>query len=291
VDHAASADIGGAGTAADAKTVVQASSAAKVNEPALEQANPEAALESPAPILPPPQPIPKEIIPVSLSQPPPASAELKLVEDPLVSALRCYLNKRPHEAVNWLDRYDKSTQEVLLTLLPVVAQATQGGPRKSSPDEMTMMQSQLEGLANALRPKARLLADHLCLCWNVEKFGVYKKIADDYVLHPGDPVQVYVEFKNFSSVWDGCFHCIRLASRLEIRDYRRNFVWTPKFPNRDSVDRSLTPRHDFYKVYFFDIPRHIPPGLYTLFLQVTDLPTGRTCDVTVDFQVGVAHGS
>jgi hypothetical protein len=242
-------------------------------------------LTPPAPIAVASIPVPKEVpAPIPAARTAPAT-ELKLVEDPLVSAMRCYLNKRPDEALTYLKRYDKTTQELLLVLLPLVARLTEGGLQTSNPQEIKLVVEQMEDVTNNLRSRAPFRAEHMCFCSKVEKFGSYRKLSGDQVFHPGDPVQVYVEFKNFSSVFNGQDHCIRLISRLEIRDYSKRLSWREDFPNRDKPDYSRTPRHDFHKVYFFNIP-HIPPGLYTLLLHVTDLPTGRSTEITADFQVG-----
>jgi hypothetical protein len=129
----------------------------------------------------------------------------------------------------------------------------------------------------------------MCLCDTVDKFGSYLKVTGERIFHPGERMTVYVEFKNFSSTRYGQDYCIRLASRLEIRDYSKHDVWKPDPPILDRPDISHTLRHDFHKVYFFKMP-NIPPGSYTLLLHVTDLPTGRSTEVTADFQVAPARG-
>jgi hypothetical protein len=222
-------------------------------------------------------------------QPSAPTKEVRLIEDRLVSALRCYLNKRPDEAINWLKDYDKTTQELLLVLLPLAARLTEGGLQTNNPQEMKITVEQFEDIIKILSSKAPFSAEHMCFCRTVKEFGSYKKIPGEQVFHPDDRVDVYVEFKNFSTVWNGQNHCIRLASRIEIRDYGKHFCWEPSSPLRNDPDFSSTPRHDYHRVYSLTIP-HIPPGSYTLLLHVTDLPTGRSTEVTADFQVAPARG-
>jgi hypothetical protein len=99
------------------------------------------------------------------------ATELKLVEDPLVSALRCYLNKRPDEALTLLKRYDKSTQELLLLLLPLVARVAEGGTQANNPQEIKVVVDQMEDVTSNLRTRAPFSAEDMSCCSNVEKFG------------------------------------------------------------------------------------------------------------------------
>jgi hypothetical protein len=234
---------------------------------------------------------PKETTTVTpaVVQPPAPGKEVKLIEDRLVLALRCYLNKRPDEAITWLKDYDKTTQELLLVLLPLAARLTEGGLQTNNPQEMKIVVDQLEEAIKIFRSRAPFRMENMCFCRSVKEFGSYKRIPGEQVFHPDDRVTVYVEFKNFSTVGIGQDHCIRLASRIEIRDYGNHFRWEPSSPLRNEPDFSSTPRHDYHRVYSVTIP-HIPPGSYTLLLHVTDLPTGRWTEVTADFQVAPARG-
>ena len=126
----------------------------------------------------PPAPLAVASIPVPAEMPAPAPAarttpatELKLVEDPLVSALRCYLNKRPDEALTLLKRYDKSTQELLLLLLPLVARVAEGGTQANNPQEIKVVVDQMEDVTSNLRTRAPFSAEDMSCCSNVEKFG------------------------------------------------------------------------------------------------------------------------
>ena len=42
------------------------------------------------------------------------------LEPPLVSALRCFMDKRPTEAADYLRGYDKASQDLLLCMLPLM---------------------------------------------------------------------------------------------------------------------------------------------------------------------------
>jgi hypothetical protein len=76
---------------------------------------------------------------------------------------------------------------------------------------------------------------------------------------------------------------------MEIREFDGRIVWHLGFDDREHPDLSQTQRHDFFNNYSFHVPR-IPPGLYTLWLQVMDVPTGRSAEHTLDFRVVPARG-
>src|SRR5262249_15351037 len=79
-------------------------------------------------------------------------------------------------------------------------------------------------------------------------------------------------------------HVISLASSGEIRDARGQRY--PLTFDRKGPDESRTSRHDYFESYRFCIP-NLPPGLYTLWIQVVDLGTepARKSERTLDFCV------
>jgi hypothetical protein len=217
------------------------------------------------------------------------------VEDPpLVAALRCYLNKKPAEAVIWLERYDRLNQDLLLCLLPLMARLSEQGLQHSDKRDLANVVAQLDRLANLLRPSAQLVIDKMCFCNRIETYGDYHALDEDRAFQPGDVVHVYVELENFSSfvVKDRDIdkrYCIQLASRVEIRDFKGQLAWCTGLKDADLRDESLTPRHDFFISYPLQVP-HIPPGPYTLRLIVMDVPTKRRAEHTLDFRIITARG-
>jgi hypothetical protein len=219
---------------------------------------------------------------------PPLAAQ-PLSDPPLVAALRCYLNHRPAEAITQLERYDKPNQELLLGLLPVAARLTELSLTKANPQEMTPLVEQVESLLIGLRGRASLQLTKACFCRRIGNFGSYAPLPPDWAFQPGDWVEVYAELQNFTTEIQGSHYVTRLASVLEIRDFNERVVWE-QIPEAGNVDRSLSPRHDFYNKYVFQVPRDLVPGPYTLWIRITDLPTGRTARRSLDFRVTTLAG-
>src|SRR5206468_7162294 len=107
--------------------------------------------------------------------------------------------------------------------------------------------AQLRHLSAALRGRAPLVLNKLCLCSVIDGFGMYTAHAADHCFQVGEPLYVYVEVRNFVSqcVRDarGPGYGIKLASTLELIDFKRDVVYHDSF---DVIDTSLTPRQDFF---------------------------------------------
>jgi hypothetical protein len=208
-----------------------------------------------------------------VSEPKPAAqvTAARPAEDaPLVAALRCFLEKRPQDAVSWIQRYDKANQDLLLALLPLAAHLTERSIDRDKPEDVSQVIEQLQSLTVPLRPRAALAIDQMCFCERIRWFGDYVPLPDNPAFRPGDLVQVYAELRNFISEKHEQFFVTHLASSVEILDYNNNVVWRQDFPeDRNHPDRSRTPRHDYFNNYRFYMPQ-IPQGEYRLLIKVTD---------------------
>jgi hypothetical protein len=222
-------------------------------------------------------------------------------DPPLVCALRCYLNKKPAEAVIWLDRHERLNQDFLLCLLPLAARLSEGGLQKADPRDLANVVVQLDRLAGLIRPAAELLIDKMCFCDKIERFGVYHPLDEEHLFQPGELTQVYVELRNFSSVpkerESVQTYAVQLAFRAEIRKFR-SLAGDPKAGGNGEVmwtelktlqDLSKTPRTDFFINYPLWIPQ-VPPGHYILNFTVTDAPTKRKVERTLDLRIVAARG-
>jgi hypothetical protein len=218
-------------------------------------------------------------------------------EPPLLAAMRCFLAKRPTDAMARLQDYDRVNQELLLGLLPLAALLTEGSLARTDPRTISAVVDQLDNLSCQLRPQAALTVDRICFCRWIETFGRYEPMPDDYEFLPGDKVRVYVELRNVASVKRNrgpsqLTYIIRLASSAEIRDFGGNKVWPPDsgrivFERERPVDESRTLRHDYFEKYQFFIPDELQPGRYTLVIEVEDLGTHppRKVHRSLDFRV------
>jgi hypothetical protein len=219
-------------------------------------------------------------------------AEVKApAEPPLLTALRCYLDKRPAEAVHLLEGYDKTSQDLLLCLLPLTARLTEGGLRDAKPQEVAVLLDQLDGLAVPLRTRAPLTIDKLYYCRLIKSFGDYDPLPEDHVFHPDDEVHVYVELRNFGSVKREAgpgqsTYVTPLYSSAVIYDQDDKKVWRQDIVFlRDKPDESRSLRHDYFDHCRFWVPK-IPPGTYKLKILVRDETTQRTTQESLKFCVG-----
>jgi hypothetical protein len=215
-------------------------------------------------------------------------------EEPLVEALRCFLNKRPAEAVELLRHYDKANQEALLALLPLAVRLTEGNLDKASPEELAAAVEQLQSLTLAFGRRAAMRIDKLCFCREIRRFGVYEPLPDACPAfraptdgRRGELIRVYAEVRNFSSEAQPPYYVTQLASTVRIYPQGKQGepVWWYDF--HVQPDRSRTRRQDYFINYEFCVPSNLPPGHYTLWIEVKDKLSQppRTARRSLDFQV------
>lgn len=214
-------------------------------------------------------------------------------EPPLVEALRDFLQKRPAEAIGRFKECDRLSQEMLLGLLPLTARAGEGDLEKASPEQMAVLLDQVDSLEAPLRTRAPLAIDKICFCRRIEAFGVYDQLPDEPTFQPGDWALVYVELRNFSCERHEAAAGIvsygtRLVSAAEIRDYRGSKVWPSGAERllfrRKGPEESRTPWHDYFDNCSLRVPE-LPPGRYTLWIEIEDVPTKRSVKRSLDFRV------
>ena len=231
-------------------------------------------------------------VPAELTAQPEVRAKQAL-EPPLLSALRCFMDKRPAQAIDYLRGYDKSSQDLLLCMLPLMARLTEGGMQRVDAQEATALVTQLRRMDDVVAPQANLVIGKMCFVRLIQKFGVYQAWGEDHLFRPNERMLIYAEVQNFSNLrveQSGSYE-VRLSINLEIRDYQNKVVEITSFLR---MDQSHCPRRDYYNWYGLNVPE-CPPGMYALKLTVKDVPTGRTATRSLDFQVGPpstgpAHG-
>jgi len=225
-----------------------------------------------------PSPDPKRVVP-----PPQEVKKSESRDEPLVVALRAYLQKRPPDALEALSRYAKANQEMLLVALPFVARLTEGNIDRVSPREAAELADLMQGVEDRLRQRAALRIEKIMFCRKIDDFGVYvprESIngtptfegggAGDQV---GELIQVYAELRNVSARQQGDHYETRLAGTVELLDFKGRSAYLRDFAPPPHVGQSL--RRDFFVKCSFSVPRKVPPGLYTLRVEVrdvTDLP-------------------
>jgi hypothetical protein len=206
---------------------------------------------------------------------PPAVPTPPAPDAPLVSALKCALEKHPEEASQVLDKYDQSDRELLLALMQLAAGIDKKDLESLSSAEAAGTLERLRLLTAQLRRRAPLSLDKVCFCKTIDGFGQYEPRPAEYEFRagsegqPGERVQVYVEVRNFSSAARQEQYETRLSSSLAILDEKRQEV--AKMTPETSIDVSQTPRQDYFLNFQFHVPAKLKPGLYTLQVTVQDV--------------------
>lgn len=231
---------------------------------------------------------------VAAATKPTSAPDEKPREAPLMAAMRCYLEKRPAEALEQLKGLDPLPQEVLLGVLPLAARFAEPGAAPVSPEEAAVLLDQVTSLEAPFRGRAPLVIDQMCFCHRVDSFGVYDPLPDEPLFQPGDWALLYVELRNFSTERRDqgagrSVYVTHLISSAEVCDYAGRKVW-PAGPDRlvfqrKGPDESRSPWHDYFDSCSFRVPR-LPAGRYTLWIQVEDGPTKRVARHSADFRVG-----
>ena len=241
-------------------------------------------------------------VPTSLVQ---SSTSLKVTEPSAVSqapathnetivmkALGACQNNRPTEAAEILKHLGPINQEVLTCLMPILVRLGEGNVNDLPPEELAMSIDRLQTASTLLKAKAALRVDHACFCRGVRKFADIEQYEPRHEFRAGDIVFLYAELRNFTcnpvAAQDQAnsnqhgFN-IHLATTLELRDARNGLVWRTDLNKNDFT---LTPPQDYYHTYRFCVPEKIPPGVYTLWLNIVDKPTGRTVRTPIELRVG-----
>jgi hypothetical protein len=238
---------------------------------------------------------PAVVVPVA----PPPSVVLKAApqpekKEPLLEALECFLKDQPQRALELLKGYQPSSQDIYISLLPVLAELTHKGVDQLSPEEVSAIHEELESLADHLRSRAKLVIDRMCLCRDIKGYGVYTRLPEGHVFRagsrdePGEPVQLYVELRNFSLAECPHGYITRLSSSVEICDEAGKQQWFHNFKEQEKPLIRQAPWHDCFGNYCFYVP-FLPPGVYTLTVTIRDKTrpeTPRVAHKSLTLRVG-----
>ena len=217
--------------------------------------------------------------PLPFEQPLPAAGE-----SPIVKAVRAFQENKPDEAVACLKGYDPATQQVLLSLLPVLGRVGEGKLQQMKPEEMDVLLDQVSRVPHMLRPRASLQAANVRLCREVHNFAHVEPFPDRHEFRPGDIVYLYMELTTFSCVPDPKGgYTVTLASSLELKDSAGAVVW--RADPKEAADHVSTPPQDYYRNFRLCVPG-VAPGVYTLTVKTNDRPSGRETSKAIELRVG-----
>jgi hypothetical protein len=227
-----------------------------------------------------------ETVPAAEADTAPEAVEPKRPESPLLDALKCYLNKSPEQAAKCLETMDSADRELLSTLLPLAVRLGDGALKTSDPQDLAAVVADVQGFVGRLRGRAALEMPKLCFCRpkaTVAQFGRYEQIEENHRFRPGEVVGLYVEVQNVLCAPHGSDYLTQVQMAIEVHNEQGETVW--RFDSPARPDPSLSPRQDYCHVGRFALPGNLPAGAYTLWLKVTDVPTGRTARRSLDFRV------
>ncbi len=206
---------------------------------------------------------------------PPLPETTRRSDEPLLISLRAYLDKRPEEALEALRSYDKSNQDMLLAVLPFLARLSEGSLATLKPEEAAHHIGQFRALEASLAARAPLKIEQMQFCKRATGFGEYIPLEEGHEFQAGagdcdgETVKVYVELANLSQRRNGLGYETWAAARVEILDFKGVVVAEKVYMPEGDLSRS--PKHDYYYTLRFAIPSKVPPGRYTLRLEVKDV--------------------
>ncbi|MCI0638703.1 MAG: hypothetical protein L0Y72_29950 [Gemmataceae bacterium] len=215
---------------------------------------------------------PPKLLPQEIKAEPPK-------REPLIDALVCILEKRNAEALQHLQKYDQSAQDVYLRLFPVLAVLTQKKLDQLSAGEIAVLQETLSGLLVTLRPRTALVIEHMWFSENIRGHGDYQPLPENFGFTaatrnmPGGFFMVFMELRNFTSMLRDGQYETRLNTSVEIRpkdaDPQSEPFFKHNFGDHKKPYRYRAMRHDLVHSFFLPVPI-LPPGNYTFTVQVVD---------------------
>jgi hypothetical protein len=216
------------------------------------------------------------------------------LEPPLLAAVRAYVENRPDRAIELLRSLDKSNQDFVLALLPVLARGA-GADLNNDPATVAALVDQLYAVAARIESRAALRIEKVAFCNDVAGFGRFVPRPPGDAYRPNERAQFYLEVRNLTSEPAGAEFLTYVHATVEVRDAHQRLVEQidpDDFRRRVPVVRyerrlpSRSPLHDFHILYIFSAPP--APGVYTITLELRD-PTGRRSVKTAPVEFCVAQ--
>jgi hypothetical protein len=234
-----------------------------------------AATQEPQSALAPPV-LPNEAkLPITDAKLMPAVQVTPIEADPtVVSVLRAMLDNRPDRAMEAIQRCPPNNQKLLLILMSMISDLGGGKVDVTDPVSAEHLDDLIRSAHLELRPHLPLKIEKMFFCRDIKSFGNYEPLPPRYEFragggdHCGEMVQVYLELRNFPVRTQGDMFESTLASKIEIRDGQDQPVF--RHDEQARVFRSRSPRSDMFFKYQFEVPPHLPPGTYSLSIEIDD---------------------
>jgi hypothetical protein len=208
-------------------------------------------------------------------------------ESPLLLAVRAYVDNRPDKAIEHLKSLDKSSQDFVLAVLPLLVRGAAMKANGSDPGELAVLAEQMHASAARLESRAALRIDKVVFCQWLAGFGRYDPWPENTPYRPNNVAELYVEVRHLTSepttTAKGEQFTTRAVLSVEIRDAKGRIIDQPdhddhrlRVPVRreECVEVTRTPPRDYWR----RIRVFVPPaaGVYTATVEVRDVVSGRT---------------
>lgn len=226
-------------------------------------------------------------------------AELTLNDENHDEYVRRHVNLRlmylvagnPSKAVQAIPLINAAEQEFWQQVLWSISGyfADQNHPNRQH--RITESLSDLRKAIHRMRGQAKLQIRNMNFCSRISSFGVFDRVTEPR-FRPGQQILVYTEIENFQSeevVQDGTgAFKTKLSSTLEL--HRRSETSVPQEPVRTenfspTVDLCASPRRDYFNAYTYVLPNDLPPGAYSLTLNVRDELGNGFASESLNFEV------
>jgi hypothetical protein len=132
-------------------------------------------------------------------------------------------------------------------------------------------------MADRIRALAELTIPNVVLCSEVRGFGVYEPMPNTFRAGQDNPVILYCEVQNFSSVQnDKLLWETRLSQEVVLYTETGFPVWRDK--TAIPADQSRNRRHDFYVFKRVTLPKTLSVGRYVLKVSIVDEQAKRVAE-------------
>jgi hypothetical protein len=231
---------------------------------------------------------PKAVVPVA----PPAPPKVELPpESPLVKAVRALEQNKTEEAAAYLNKIALGNQEMIANLLQTLVQLSNAKVDSMTGEDASAMMERINSVAEILKSKAVLTSARMCFSSNFFRYGSVE-VDNRTEFRVGTDVYLYVEVKNFTvqpaqilekgKREQSSGYMVSLHSYLELRDANDHVVDRARKMEWDKFFQ--TAPQDSHQIFKYIVP-NLPAGKYTLWLYMTDVPTGRSFRRPIELKI------
>lgn len=195
------------------------------------------------------------------------------------------INGEDEKALAPAEGIDADLQEIIQAQIKALIDARSSTGRDPASWANRQIES-VEELRRQMRSRADLNVPQVVLCTAIEGFGRYDPIEPaEFPVGRRNLVLVYIEIDNFTSkqTTSGLYRTL-LSVRQELFNKAGESLWNKKDENIEDLARQK--RRDFYlTVGPIAIPKTLPPGEYSLKVEVEDVLAGKMNGRAATFRI------